>query len=177
MIPPPHCLQKKRKKNAKNCFYLFILPDCSRFNSGPQRYAWVATPRTCKGDLIWKTIFAHIFWDEITQDLKWGLVCLYVLSGVLLSATPWTVALQASLSVEFSMPEYWSGLPCSFPGDLPYPGIEPTAPALAGWFFTTEPPGKAQSPTRQCHRDFVLQTVESFVSQGSSLIDITGQRI
>ena len=113
MIPPPHCLQKKRKNNAKNCFYLFILPDCSRFNSGPQRYAWVETPRTCKGDLIWKTIFAHIFWDEITQDLKWGLVCLYVLSGVLLSATPWTVALQASLSVEFSMPEYWSGLPCS----------------------------------------------------------------
>ena len=35
-----------------------------------------------------------------------------------------------------------SGLPLSFPGDLPDPGIEPTSPALAGRFLTTEPPGK-----------------------------------
>ena len=45
----------------------------------------------------------------------------------------------------FSRHEYWSGLPCSSPGDLPNPGIELvslTSPALAGWFFTTEPPGK-----------------------------------
>ena len=38
--------------------------------------------------------------------------------------------------------EYWSGLPFLSPGDLPNPGIEPTPPALAGRFFTTEPPGK-----------------------------------
>ena len=38
---------------------------------------------------------------------------------------PWTVALQASLSVEFSRQEDWSGLPCPPPGDLPGPGIEP----------------------------------------------------
>ena len=51
--------------------------------------------------------------------------------------------------------EYWSGLPFPPPGDLPNPGTEPTAPetpgteptapetpALAGRFFTTEPPGK-----------------------------------
>jgi len=40
----------------------------------------------------------------------------------------------------FSRQEYWSGLPCSPPGDLPDPGIEPTSlmsPALAGGFFTT----------------------------------------
>ena len=35
-----------------------------------------------------------------------------------------------------------SGLPFPSPGDLPDPGIEPTFPALAGGFFTTEPPGK-----------------------------------
>jgi len=36
----------------------------------------------------------------------------------------------------------WSGLPFPSPGDLPDPGIKPMSPALAGGFFTTEPPGK-----------------------------------
>jgi len=36
--------------------------------------------------------------------------------------------------------EYWRGLPFPSPGDLPDPGIEPVSPALAGGFFTTEPP-------------------------------------
>ena len=38
--------------------------------------------------------------------------------------TPWTVAWQAALSMGFSRQEYWCGLPCSTPGDLPNPGIE-----------------------------------------------------
>ena len=38
--------------------------------------------------------------------------------------------------------EYWTKLPFPSPGDLSNPGIEPTSPALAGGFFTTEPPGK-----------------------------------
>ena len=44
--------------------------------------------------------------------------------------TPWTVAHRAPLSMGFSKQEYWSGLPCPPPGDLPYPGIEPRSPAL-----------------------------------------------
>ena len=44
-------------------------------------------------------------------------------------ATPWTVAHQAPLSMEFSKQEYWSGLPCPLPGDLLNPGTEPTSPA------------------------------------------------
>ena len=39
--------------------------------------------------------------------------------------TPWAVVGQAPLSMEFSRQEYWSGLPCPSPGDLPDPGIEP----------------------------------------------------
>ena len=39
--------------------------------------------------------------------------------------TLWTIARQTPLSVEFSRPECWSGLPCPPPGDLPYPEIEP----------------------------------------------------
>ena len=63
------------------------------------------------------------------------------------SATPWTVAHQAPLSMEFSRQEYWSELPFPIPGDLPNLGINPASlvsPALAGRFFTTEPPGKPQ---------------------------------
>ena len=63
--------------------------------------------------------------------------------------TPWMVAYQAPLSVEFSKEEYWSRLPFHTPGDLPNPGIEPVSPALVGGFFTTELPGKSQSCTQQ----------------------------
>ena len=69
-----------------------------------------------------------------------------MLSHVRLFATPWTVACLAPLSMGFSRQEYWSGLPCPPPGDLPDPGIESTSPgfpALADRFFTTEPPGKS----------------------------------
>ena len=68
-------------------------------------------------------------------------------SCVWLFETPWTVAHQASLSMGFSQQEYWSGLPCSPPGDLSDPGIKLTphiSPALAGRFFTIAPPGKPQ---------------------------------
>ena len=57
-------------------------------------------------------------------------------------ATPWTVAPQAPLSMELSGQEYWSGVPCPPPGDLPDPEIKPMSPALVGGLFTTEPPGK-----------------------------------
>ena len=59
---------------------------------------------------------------------------------VLLFSALWTVAHQAPVSMGFSRQEYWSGLPCPPPGDLPNPGTEPTSlvpPALAGGFFIT----------------------------------------
>ena len=52
-------------------------------------------------------------------------------------ATPWMVACQSSLSMEFSRQEFYSGLPFSVPKDLPSPGIGPASPVLAGRFFTT----------------------------------------
>ena len=42
---------------------------------------------------------------------------------VQLFETPWTIALQSPLSMGFSRQEYWSGLPCSPPRDLPDPGL------------------------------------------------------
>ena len=58
---------------------------------------------------------------------------------VQLFATLWTAVRQTSLSMEFSRQEYWSGLPCLPPEDLPHPGIKPAflmSPALVGRFFT-----------------------------------------
>ena len=55
------------------------------------------------------------------------------------------IARQAPLSMGSSRQEYWSGLPCPPPGDLPDPGIEPTSPvppALRLVSFTAEPLGK-----------------------------------
>ena len=64
----------------------------------------------------------------------------WVLSCAHLFAMPWTVAHQASLSMEFSRKECWSGVPFPPPGGLPHPGTAPTFPALGGGFLTTEPP-------------------------------------
>ena len=56
-----------------------------------------------------------------------------------LYATPWIVACQTSLSMGFSRQEYWNGLLCPRPGDIPDPGIEPMSlmsAALTRRFFT-----------------------------------------
>ena len=63
-----------------------------------------------------------------------------VAQSVRLLTTLWTVASQPLLSMGFSRQEYWSGLPCHPPGNLPHPGIKPASlksPALAGRFYTT----------------------------------------
>ena len=54
------------------------------------------------------------------------------------SATPWTVARQAPLSMRFSRQEHWSGLPFPSPGGLPNPGIKPGCPALQADSLLTE---------------------------------------
>ena len=77
-------------------------------------------------------------WHWLYQLL--GSLCAQTLCPVQLFATPWTVARQAPPSMGFSRQDSWSGLPFPSPGDLPDPGIEPTAlasPALAGRYFTT----------------------------------------
>ena len=74
--------------------------------------------------------FIHDYWkDDMCR------------SHLRLFATPWTIASQAPLSMEFSRQEYWSGLLFPTPGDLPNLGIKatsPASPALTGRFFTTE---------------------------------------
>ena len=62
-------------------------------------------------------------------------------SRVRLFETPLTRAHQAPLSMGFSRPEYWSGLPFPSPGDLSDPGIERGCPALQADSLLSEPQG------------------------------------
>ena len=66
-------------------------------------------------------------------------------SHVRLFATPWTVAHKVPLPMGFSRQEYWSGLPCLPPRDLPNPGIKPRSPSLQADSLQTEPPGKPKN--------------------------------
>ena len=92
--------------------------------------------------------FSHMFLSwEVSPEMSFcpfsmheEACLLSYFSCVWLFATQWTVAHQAPLSMGFSRQEYWSGLPCPPPGELPDPGIKPESlmsPALAGGFFTT----------------------------------------
>ena len=77
-----------------------------------------------------------------------------LVSHVQLFVTPWTVACQAPLSMEFSRQGYWSGLPFPPPWDLPDQGTELmslVSPVFVGGFFTTEPPGKPKEGRRELY--------------------------
>ena len=97
---------------------------------------------------IWISIILHVtkystFWRCGTYMKAWKS---NLLSLVWLSATPWTVAFQALLSVEFSRQECSSGLPCPSPGDdPPDPGIEPKSLTLQADSLPSEPPGKPKN--------------------------------
>ena len=75
------------------------------------------------------------------------------------SLAPWTVAGQATLFMGIPRQEHWSGLLFPPPGYLPHPGIESISSALAGGFFTTEPPGKPIAPGQQL--TFMITTLRN----------------
>ena len=93
---------------------------------------------------IYMHMYTHIY-TRVFMHRHTCITTMCVLNCVQFSATPWTVACQAPLSMEFSRQEYWNGRPFPPPGYLPDPGIKSmflAIPALAGKFFTTAPPGK-----------------------------------
>ena len=65
----------------------------------------------------------------------------YLFSHVRLFVTPWSVALQAPLSMA-SLQARITEVPFPSPGDLPNPGIEPRPPALQAFSLPSKPPGK-----------------------------------
>ena len=91
---------------------------------------------------------AHLsFYKHLLNYLLCAIILLGVhaqsLSRVQLFATPWTLAHQAPVSIEFSRQEYWSGLPFTTPRDLPDPRIEPASPA---WQVDSLPLSYLESP-------------------------------
>ena len=106
-------------------------------------------PRIKPGLLLWQADslpMSHL------ETVKMGCAVLSHFRLVRLFTTQWTIALHDPLSMRFSGQEYWSGLPCPHPGDLPNPGIELASlmsPALAGRFFTTSATWEAQRPLHQ----------------------------
>ena len=75
--------------------------------------------------------------------------------------TLWAITCQAPLSMGFSRQEYWSGLPCLPPGNLPDPGNESAAlvsPALAGGFFTA----RATWETLPMYSPYTIRTEAHF---------------
>ena len=78
-------------------------------------YLLSSLPHTEKGD-----IFIVV---TLSQSAR-------TLSYIRLFVTPWTVAREAPLSMEFSRQDYWSGLPFPPLGNFPHPGVKPMFPAL-----------------------------------------------
>ena len=72
---------------------------------------------------------------DMTEWLNNNKETLWACTAVLDSATPWTVAGQAPLPIEFFRQEYWTEVSFSTVWDLPNPGMKPTSPALVGRFF------------------------------------------
>ena len=124
-------------RQVRNCHHLVVLPTCqpdseedgsnsllSRHLEGKSKVEKQREAGTC-----------------LTARPPAKCMCvLSHLSHVQLFATPWTVAHPSPLTMGFSRQQYWSGLLCPPPGDLPDPGIEPRSlmsPALADAFFTT----------------------------------------
>ena len=113
---------------------------------------------TVASDFTWKrwAIASNGFRDQIKPQLQ-QLCCAKSLSHVWLFEIPWTVAHQAPLSMGFSRQEYWSGLPCPPPGDLPDPGTDPVSlksSALTGRFFT------ASATRPQISKTFTLGNIQ-----------------
>ena len=102
-------------------------------------------------------------------------VCAKLLQSCPTLCDPWTVAPQAPLLMGFSRQEFWSGLPFPSSGDLPDPGIEPTAlmsPVLAGGFFTTSATWEALYPCLCLYLD-LLTTLHGMWSLRSPTRDHT----
>ena len=99
---------------------------------------------------IYMIVYIHIYAQIIfiiyhpvrvrVTFIKLWYVCVS-LSVVSNTVTPWTVACQAPLSVEFSRQGYWIGLLFPSPGDLPNPGTEHRSPTLQANSLPSAPPG------------------------------------
>ena len=98
--------------------------------------------------------FFFFFWMEKEKHMI--SVC-----DVWLFATPLTIAHQTPLTMGFSRQEYWSGLPCPPPGDLPNPGTKPRSPTLQADSLLTESSGKTTWFLSTCKNEIRVDETHS----------------
>ena len=123
------------------------------FRTKPNLVRRVASLYTCKS--IWRTAL-------------W-------LSRLQLFVTLLTIAHQAFLSVGFSRQEYWSELSFPFPGNLPYPGIEPLSPVLQVDFLPLSHGGSICLKRRQLDSDLLLYLIGCTITLMSKLHSYSGE--
>ena len=145
-----------------NCGFYWNVSVCAKSLSRVRLFAtqWTAA---CQAPLS-MGYFRKEYWSELhfllqgiflTQGSNMRLFCLLhwqvgslLLGPMLLTWMSWILcnpmgsSLQGHLSLEFSRQEYWSGLPCPLPRDLPNPGTKPRSLALQADSSLSEPPGK-----------------------------------
>ena len=116
-------------------------------NGNPLQYPWLGNPMDrgawwaiAHGVAKSQTQLSDWACIDIMSELLWLRNHLCEFSGSVVSdfAIPWTVACQASLSIELSRQEYWRELPFPTPGNLPNswsrdPGIQPESLASLAW--------------------------------------------
>ena len=107
--------------------------------------------------------YSSLFIMKIAYDVKLFVCVLSHFSHVRLFATLWTVTRQPHLSMEFSRQEYWSGLPCPPPEDLPHSGIEPVSPAASTWQVDSLQLNQWGSP--QCNSDLYKMGQSLFLNK------------
>ena len=101
--------------------------------------------------------------------LKQKYIC--VSHSVWFFATPWTVACQVPLSMEFSRQDYWGELPFPSPANLSDPGIETWSPTLQADFYHLSPQGSPNYVSTQ----IMKIPVESSCKQWSRLFILESQ--
>ena len=109
-----------------------------------------------------------LFPCKLIRYLKWRSESCSV---VWLFVTPWTIAPQAPRSMEFSRQEYWSGLPCPSPGDLPDPEIKPGSSTLQADSLPSEPPGKPNKVAIICYLLFKGNIIKNTTESGLGIFN------
>ena len=97
------------RTQAQNITSQIVLQDCSKEASEELGYTGVSATKTKKSDIKILLLLLLLSCSVVSDSF----------------ATPWTIAQQAPLSMEFPRQEYWSRLPCLPPGIFPTQGSNP----------------------------------------------------
>ena len=121
-----------------------VLPPSSRVEelarSAPHPLPSPSPLPTLQSSFCLQFFFQNVFESLLSRCPPFTILCVSAPPSD--SATPWTAAHQAPLSMGFSRQEYWNGWPFPSPGDLPDPGVEPGSPTTQADSLPFEPPGR-----------------------------------